>query len=422
MCLLYLLGYMDRVNLGFAKSQMSADLNFSPAVYGFGAGIFFIGYCLFEIPSNLLLERIGARVWIARIMITWGFVAAGMALVRGPWSFYSLRFLLGLAEAGFFPGMVLYLSYWFPPAHRARATALFFTSTAIAGVVGGPASGLLLSLTGVANLKGWQWLFLVEGIPSILVGILVYLFLTDRPAVARWLTEPERDWLTSELARTELPRTANAGHHRYAHLKLAFVDGRFWHLSATYFMMMIGLYGASYWMPVVIKNLTGYSDMKVGMVSAIPYALAIVGMILIGRHSDRKNERRWHVAASCLLSASGFALIPLCHSFGTGICAVSLATIGIWSAIGPFWAVPGEFLHGTAAAGGIAAINSLGCLGGFVGPYLVGLLKGHSSSFAGGMLMIAGALVAGAVLIVNLRSVTAGAPARGFPIEIEGPT
>jgi len=261
----------------------------------------------------------------------------------------------------------------------------------------------LLSLTGVANLKGWQWLFLVEGIPSILVGIVVYFLLTDRPAVARWLTEPERNWLTSELARTELPAIANAGHHRYAHLKLAFVDGRFWYLSATCFMMMIGLYGASYWMPVVIKNLTGYSDMKVGMVSAIPYALAIVGMILIGRRSDRKNERRWHVAASCLLSASGFALIPLCHSFVTGIGAVSLATIGIWSAIGPFWAVLGEFLHGTAAAGGIAAINSLGCLGGFVGPYLVGLLNGHSSGFAGGMLMVAGALVAGAVLIVNLR-------------------
>jgi ACS family tartrate transporter-like MFS transporter len=400
--ILYLLGYLDRVNLGFAQLQMAGDLKFSSTVYGLGAGIFYIGYFLFEVPSNLLLERIGARIWIARIMITWGFVAAGMSLVRGPISFYSLRFLLGVAEAGFFPGMVLYLSYWFPPAHRARATALFFTSTAIAGVIGGPVSGLLLNMDGVSGLRGWQWLFLLEGIPSILVGITVYFFLTDKPADAHWLTEPQRHWLIHELARTA-PPAGQTRSHGYGALRMALLDGRLWLLSGIYFMMMIGLYGVSYWMPRIIKTLTGFTDLKVGMVSAIPYALAVVGMVLIGRQSDRTGERRWHVAGSCLLCAAGFGLLPLCHSFPTGIAACSLATIGIWSAIGPFWAVPGEFLHGTAAAGGIAAINSIGCLGGFVGPYLVGWLKDHSKDFTSGLLMVSGALVAAAAMIVQLR-------------------
>ena len=434
MCFLYLLAYLDRVNVGFAALQMTKDLHFSDTVYGLGAGIFFIGYFLFEVPSNLILQRAGARTWIARIMITWGIVAAAMVFVRGPWTFYVLRFLLGLAEAGFFPGMVLYLSFWFPPAYRARTTALFFTSTALAGVFGGPISGMLLTLDGHAGLKGWQWLFLLEGIPSVIAGFAVYVFLTDRPANARWLTESERTQLEAELERTKIqsqpqPDRPKEKDHSYAPLTkaspasnltivqpasaaspivharftTALLDFRLWLLSSIYFTLMIGLYGVNYWMPKILKSVTHFSDRRVSFTAAIPYAAATIAMVIIGRRSDRTRERRWHVALSCVAAAVGFSLAPFCHSALTVVLAFSLAAIGVWSSVGPFWALPGAFLGGAAAAGGIAAINSIGNLGGFAGPYLMGLLKTLTSNYAFSLWFVAAAMLAGAALVLSVR-------------------
>jgi ACS family tartrate transporter-like MFS transporter len=399
MFLLYVVSYLDRINVGFAALQMNAALHFTPAVYGLGAGIFFFGYCLLEVPSNLILARVGARRWIARIMIGWGIVSACMMFVRTPTSFYALRFLLGVAEAGFFPGMILYLTYWFPAAERARALALFITSTAMAGVIGAPLSGLLLSLGGAAGLAGWQWLFLVEGIPAVLLGLLVLRVLPNGPAEASWLTGREKRWL---LDRLDAERGATERRHGLT-LRQALTSGRVLAFGALYFCLAMGLYGIGFWLPQILKGLSGRSDLAIGLLTAVPYLIGAVGMVLIARHSDRTGERRWHVALSAFVGALGMGASALASGAATSSPALLLATVavaglGIWGALGTFWTLPTAFLSGTAAAGAIALINAVGNIGGFAGPYLIGLVRGSSASFVGALGLLAAALAVAGVL------------------------
>ncbi len=397
--LLYVVAFLDRVNVGFAALQMKADLGLGDAVYGFGAGIFFLGYFVFEIPSNLILERVGPRFWIARIMITWGVISSAMMFVRGEAGFYALRFLLGVAEAGFFPGIVLYLTYWFPAAERARAVALFMTATAMSGVIGGPISGALLELDGFAGLGGWQWLFLLEGLPAIALGFIVLAVLPDGPEHARWLDPEERRWLVARLDE-ERARVERA--HGKLALRGALVDGRVWSLAVLYFALVLGIYGVSLWLPQIVAGLAEMSDFEVGLVSAIPYVVASIGMVVVGTHSDLTGERRWHIAAPAFAGALGFVASAVFAHPVLALAGLSLAALGIWSALGPFWTLPTAFLSGTAAAGGIALVNSVGNLGGFAGPWALGLLKESTGSFAPGLLVLALALVVVAVLALRL--------------------
>jgi ACS family tartrate transporter-like MFS transporter len=397
--LLYIVAFLDRVNVGFAALQMKDDLGFGDAVYGFGAGIFFIGYFLFEVPSNLILERVGPRYWIARIMFTWGVISSAMMFVRGETAFYVLRFLLGVAEAGFFPGIVLYLTYWFPVAERARAVALFMTATAMAGVIGGPISGALLEMDGLAGLDGWQWLFLLEGLPAVALAFVVLAFLTDRPEEAHWLAADERAWLIARLAQERA--TVEQAHGRTA-LRHALLDTRVWSLGLLYFALVLSIYAVSLWLPQIVASLAQMSDFEVGLVSALPYVVASVGMVVVGAHSDRTGERRWHIAAPALVGAVGFAASAAFQHPVLALASLSVAALGIWSALGPFWTLPTAFLSGTAAAGGIAFINSIGNLGGFAGPWALGLIKQATGSFAPGLLLLALSLIVVAALALRL--------------------
>ncbi|HEX5386473.1 MAG TPA: MFS transporter [Gemmatimonadales bacterium] len=406
--LLYLLNYLDRVNVGFAALEMNRDLGFSASVYGFGAGVFFLGYCLFEVPSNLILLKVGARIWIARIMVSWGLVASAMLFVRSPASFYGLRFLLGLAEAGFFPGIILYLTFWYPARERARAYAWFLAAIPISGMIGGPISGALLGLHGWLGLTGWQVLFLLEGVPSVIVGVLVLVLLPDRPADARWLAPAEHAALDAALHED---RARHAGEHDGAHaagahvtsLRHALRDAHVWLLGLVYFLMIVGLYAFGLWLPQLLKSASGLGDFAVGLLSAVPYAVAAAGMVLVGVRSDRAGERHRHVALPALVGAAGFLAAAALHHPVPLIAALSLVALGVLGALGPFWALPTAFLEKRAAAGGIALINSMGALGGFVGPYLLGVVKDRTGSFAGGLVVTALMLVAAAVVVLSLR-------------------
>jgi ACS family tartrate transporter-like MFS transporter len=406
--LLYILNFLDRVNVGFAALEMNRDLGFGPAVYGFGAGVFFIGYCLFEVPSNLVLYRTGARLWIARIMVTWGLAASAMMLVRTPWSFYILRFLLGVAEAGFFPGIIFYLTYWYPARERARAYAWFLAAIPVCGVIGGPISGALLGLDGLLGLRGWQWLFLLEGIPSVLVGIAVLWLLPERPRDARWLPAAERAWLEERLAaeRSE-PVT-----HQIGSLRRTLTDPMVWWLGLSYFLLLVALYGFALWLPQLVKASGDFSNFEVGLITAIPYAVAAVGMVLVGRHSDRTGERHLHLAMPALVGAVGFLAATRSGSTVLLVASLSLCAFGVLGWLGPFWALPTAFLREQAAAGGIALINSMGAFGGFVGPYLIGSIKERTGEFAPGLLLLAGLMATSAVIVLGLRAVaSARAPA-----------
>lgn len=397
--LLYILNFLDRVNVGFAALEMNRDLGFGPAVYGFGAGVFFLGYCLFEVPSNLVLYRIGARLWIARIMVTWGLAASAMMLVHTAWSFYLLRFLLGVAEAGFFPGIIFYLTYWYPARDRARAYAWFLAAIPISGILGGPISGALLGLDGRLGLQGWQWLFLLEGIPSVIVGLLVLALLPDRPRDARWLPAEERIWLESALE-------AERGHPGAGHgvsLRKTVRNPMVWWLGATYFLLVVALYGFALWLPQLIKATGEFTNFQVGVITAIPYAVAAVGMVLVGRRSDRTGERHLHLALPAIAGAVGFIAVTRIGSTGLLIAALSLTAFGVLGWLGPFWALPTAFLKEQAAAGGIALINSMGAVGGFVGPYLIGYVKQRTGSYTLGLLLLAVFLVAGVVIVLGLR-------------------
>ena len=391
--LLYVCAYLDRVNLSFAALSMRRDLGFSGTVYGAGAGLFFISYALFEIPANLVLLRLGPRRWIAIIMIAWGILSSSMALVHSPATFYIARFLLGAAEAGFFPGIILCLTSWFPLAQRARAFALFITAAPVSGVIGAPLSTLLLRLDGVIHLAGWKWLFLGEGLPSILLGIAVVFIITDHPEEAKWLSPPEREWLIAEVA-------AHSHHAQATHLSHAFQSATVWLLSAVYFAMSVGLYAMSLWLPIVIKSITHASDLRVIGLTTIPYALAGLAMLLVARSSDRSGERKWHLVACLIAAAVGFIASAIPASPGLSLAAIFFCTAGVWSGLGPFWSLPTYILRGTAAAAGIAFINSVGAIGGFTGPYIMGIAVDLTHSFHAALL-VTGLLIFLAALIAS---------------------
>ncbi len=397
---LYIANYLDRVNVSFAALQMNRDLGFSATAYGLGAGVFFLGYCLFQVPSNLMLERVGAHRWIGAIMIVWGAIASAMMLVRGVASFYLLRFLLGAVEAGFFPGMILFLTYWFPAAERARAVARFMTAIPLSGLVGGPLSGWLLGWNGIAGLAGWQWLFLLEGLPSVLLGVIALSYLTDRPEQAAWLPPDGRAWLAGRL---QLERQQRPERCRLS-LRGTFVNGVVWRLGLLYFLILVGLYGQGLWLPQLIKGSSRLSDLAVGVLSAAPALAAAVAMVAIAAHSDRTRERHAHVAIPLAAGALGFALTATAlDSPLVATAALSLAAIGFTGALGPFWALPASFLSGTTAAAGIAFINSLGNIAGFASPYVVGAVKDATGGFAGALVTFALLLLAGAALAWTLR-------------------
>ena len=407
--LCYILAYLDRVNVGFAKLQMLKDLSMSDAAFATGAGIFFIGYFFFEVPSNVLLKKFGARMWIARIMISWGVISACMIFVKGEWSFYSMRFLLGLAEAGFFPGVIFYLTLWYPSKLRASRTAWFVAAIAVSGVVGNPISGWIMDkLSGAMNLAGWQWLFLSEGIPSVIVGIWVIFYLDSSIEEAKWLTAEDKALLTNNLIAEDKHKTE----HKLAD---AFKSGKVWVLCAIYFTLMIGLYGIAFWLPTIVKafGIKGY--LGVGLVTAIPYGVAVIGMILLSMHSDKTGERRLHYVFNVTAGAIGLILSGIFASNPTlAIIFLSIGTLGVIGSMPLFWPLPSAFLAGTAAAAGIGIVNSVGNLGGYFGPNIPIWAKLFSSNRSAALYIIAGILMVGAFLTYffvpkNLR-VSVGSP------------
>jgi ACS family tartrate transporter-like MFS transporter len=398
---LYVINILDRTNIGIAKLQMLDDLGMSEAAYGLGAGIFYVGYLLFEVPSNLILHRLGARAWIARILVTWGLISSTMMFVTGPWSFYLLRVLLGVAEAGFFPGIILYLSHWFPARERARAVAKFMTAGVIASLVGNPISGAILEfMNQTGGLAGWQWVFFLEGLPAIALGFITLYYLTDRPAQASWLTEAERNWLAQRMDFEESSR-----HERHGlSLLKALANGRVWLLIAVYFTVAFGDNCYGFYLPSLLKDRFPTSDeFEIGLLAAAPSVLAITGMLLIGAHSDRTGERRWHVAVPAFLAAGGWVLVAFAPSPWLFVLGLGLASTGMKSMLPTFWSLPTAFLSGAAAAGGIALINSVANLGGFLGPNLIGQIKERTGSYSNGLLVIAAFLCVGGLLVLCVR-------------------
>jgi MFS family permease len=395
--LCYICAYLDRVNVGFAKLQMSDALGFSDAVYGLGAGIFFIGYFLFEIPSNLLLHRYGARRCISRIMILWGIISISMLWVETPAMFYFLRFLLGAAEAGFFPGVILYLTYWFPLSRRGRVVALFATAVAIASVIGAPLSSYIMqAMDGVRAWAGWQWLFFLEGLPSVVFGIAAFLYLDDRVADARWLTEAEKARIAADLA-TDIKHVTHTG------ILEALQAPRVWLMSGIYFAFVMGLYGLNFWLPTIVRDLGYESLITIGYVSAIPFGAAAISMVIVGRSADRHQERRWHIVIPALLGAVGLAAsVMLSGTPVLAIAALTLATCGVLSALPQCWSLATTFLGGGAAAAGIALINSFGNLSGFVGPYAIGWIKDATGDTANGVYLLAASVTIGALLVLRV--------------------
>ena len=399
LALLYLIAYLDRLNVGFAALQMNAALGLSSRVYGFGAGIFFLGYFLFEVPSNLALARVGARRWIARIAIVWGLVSIGMLWVRGPLSFYAMRFLLGAAEAGFFPGIMLYFTYWFPSADRARAVAQFSAASMAAGIVGAPLSGALLSLRGLGGLDGWQWLFLVEGIPAVVLGVFALFYLTDRPEDAHWLPADEQAWLIDAMRR-ERDAVARPG---ASSVRTGLFDPMVWRLAVSMFLVVTSGYGFSFFLPQIVKAFSAASDLAVGMWTAIPFLVAAIGMVTVAMHSDRTGERQRHAAACAWLAALGLAASSLMHAPAARFAALSIAAIGLYSFTPPFWSLPTAFLRGDAAAAGIGLINAVGNLGGFLGPYVMGWMKDATGDYRVGLRFLAAAAVVSGILVITGR-------------------
>ncbi len=398
----YIIAYIDRINVGFAKLHLREVLGVSEdkfnSAYGLGAGLFFIGYFIFEVPSNLILQRVGARIWIARIMIVWGIVSASFMFMQGTTMFYVMRFLLGAAEAGFFPGVILYLTYWFPVKDRARTVAMFATGGVLAGVIGSPISGALLDLDGMAGLAGWQWLFLIEAIPAILMGLVVLFVLPNRPQEARWLSPEQKNWIQGRLAE-DAAAAGPAQHHSFTQI---FTSGRVWLLCLIYFLLSVGGYGYELWLPTIIKSFSSTSSFVLGTINAIPYFLAGVAMIFVARYSDRTGERRKVVAMAAVVSAVGFALSAYFKNPYLSMAALSLAFVGLKSTIAPFWAMTTVFLGSTVAAAGIAFINSVGNLGGFAGPYLVGIIKDQTGSNVAALLLLGAALLGMAIFTLIL--------------------
>ncbi|WP_118180462.1 MFS transporter [Paraburkholderia phosphatilytica] len=391
----YVAAYLDRVNVGFAKLQMLSSLHFSEAAYGLGAGLFFIGYFLFEVPSNLLMHRVGARRWIARIMISWAVLTMATAWIRTPVMFYFVRFLLGVAEAGFFPGMILYLTYWFPSHRRGRMVAILMAGIPVSGLLGGPLSGFLMhALNGAGGLEGWQWLFIVEALPSALLGVVVYRWLDDHVADATWLTDEEKRRVQVEIDTDDATRT-------HASVAAVFGSARVWLLCLTLFGIVMGSYAIGFWQPSIIRNTGVHDPLMIGLLTTIPYAAALVSMIVVGRHADNTRERRWHVIVPALTAATGFTL---CAANGDdpllSMAGLTLAVSGVVTALPMFWALPTAFLGGTGAAAGIALINCTGNLAGFVSPTVIGWLKSRTHTLESGLLLTAAMLALSALLVL----------------------
>ncbi len=396
--LMYFFAFLDRVNVGYAALTMNADIGLSAAAYGIGSGIFFIGYVLFEVPSNVMLERFGARIWLARIMISWGLLSGAMAFVQGPVGFYVVRFLLGVAEAGFFPGVIYYLTCWFPGRHRARIMALFLIALPFSSVIGAPLSTSLLGIE-AWGLRGWQWMFLLEALPTVVIGFVVLYALTNRPQEAKWLDAEEKTWLVQEL-RSEAEGHA---HDHRGSLRRALTLPHVWLFGLVYFGILVGLYGFSFWFPQIVASLGRLSNLQVGLATMVPYLAACIVMVWWGRHSDATGERAWHVAAPPLLGAAA-----LCASVWLGepvwvFAALSVAAVGIYSGLPAFWALASTGLSGVAAAGAIALINSLGNLGGFIGPAVIGFTKERTGSYGMSMLLPAACLLLTAVMVFVAR-------------------
>lgn len=402
--LIYVMAYLDRMNVGFAQLQMKESLNFGDTVYGLGAGIFFISYTLFEIPSNLILEKVGAKIWLTRIMITWGIISSAMVLIETPRDFYIFRFFLGVAEAGSFPGLILYFSYWFPEPVRAKFGAVLITATAVSGVIGAPLAGLLLSLDGALGWRGWQWLFLVEGLPSILLGFVLYFWLTDRPAQAAWLSAEEKIWLERAMA-TE--RQIGSSTHAVG-LKRALLHPKIWILAVLYFAVVINYYSISLWLPQWIKNWSGLDNVHTALLTGVPYGVTVLVMIWVGAHADKCRERRWHIAVCGWIAAAGLAYGPYGSTPACSLLAITVAAAGIWSILGPFWALPHAVLKdGAAKASGLALINCIGNFGGFVGPYFIAWLKSATGDFKLAMSILALILAFGVLLVFAIEETKA---------------
>ncbi|KIE87223.1 MFS transporter permease [Acinetobacter pittii] len=396
--LCYFCAYLDRVNVGFAKLQMMSDLQFSEAVYGLGAGIFFIGYFLCEVPSNIVLHKVGARRWIARIMITWGILSGCFAFVQTEWQFYTLRFLLGVAEAGLAPGLLLYLTYWFPSYRRARMTVLWFIAIPISGMIGGPLSGLIMDrMSGVHGWFGWQWMFVIEAIPTVIVGLLVLAVLKDSVQDANWLTQDEKNLVTQELAQD------NQHKEGHASIKEFIADKRLWLLAGIYFCVVMGQYAITFWLPTLIRN-SGISDnWHIGLLTSLPYMCAIVVMILAGRSGDHFQERRWHLIIPMCAGAIALTFATLFASNLTlSLICLCIAASGVLTASSLFWMLPTNFLGGVSAAAGIAAVNSFANLAGFCSPYLIGWVTTNTGSNAIGMFLITAVLIFGASLVLRV--------------------
>ena len=396
---LYFICYLDRINVGFAALTMNKDLGFTASIFALGASCFFWGYCIFEIPSNIVLEKIGARVWIARIMITWGLLSAATAFVTGPWSFAAVRCLLGVAEAGFFPGMILFFTYWFPARYRGRVVASFMAALPIAIALGAPVSTALLELDGIFGLTGWQWVFVGEGVPAALLGVVVLLYLTDRPSAASWLAPEEREWLAAEL-QAERRQVESV---RVFSVLQSLYNPRILALAVVYLGIATASLGLVLFLPQMIKQL-GLSNLMTGFATAIPYVIGTIGMIVWGHVTDRMHERRWNLFAACLLSTVGLIAAGLLNGSYWALVGMSMATIGFYGMKAPFWPLPSTILSGTAAAAGIAAINSIGNLGGIIGPNIVGWIKDSTGSFEAGLYALAAfALLSAVVTLASVR-------------------
>ena len=402
----YFVAYLDRVNVGFAALTMNQDLGLTQSMYGFGAGVFFLAYFLFEVPSNLFLHRFGARKWIARIMFTWGILSGMMAFIPNlarytglgnDHTFYGLRVLLGIAEAGFFPGIIFYLTLWFPSVYRARIIGYFMAAIPFSSVIGAPISGLLLELHGAAGLAGWQWMFIIEALPALVLSVVTYFYLTDRPKEATWLADDERTWLAQRLLAEERQRT-KAAHFSVAG---ALVNRKVLALSLVYFGAAASNYGVGFFLPQIVKGF-GLSHAVTGVVTAIPYVVGTLGMIWYGRRSDRKQERRGHVAVALGIAGAGIAISTALDQPALKMLALSVSAFGVFSSLPVFWTLPTAFLSGASAAAGIAVVNSIGNLAGFAGPYAMGWVKDQTGSYTGGLLLVAGTAALATIIVLAL--------------------
>lgn len=397
--LLYFISFLDRVNVGFAAITMNKELGLSPTAFGLGGGLFFIGYFLFEVPSNLILHRVGARLWIARVMVTWGLISAASAFATGANSFYVLRFLLGVAEAGFFPGIILYLSLWFPTRQRAVAAAWFMAAAPISVALGSPLSGAIMQLPSMFGLSDWQMLYIIEAAPAVILGVVVLKYMTDKPEQAHWLADDERTWLVARLkAEAEAKK---GGHGHTASAWSALKDMRVLALALIYFGTSAGLYTLGLWAPLMIREF-GFTPFQTGLLTGVPSVVAVVAMVWWARHSDRSGERTWHVVIPCVVACIGFVLAGNAVTALFVVLSLVVVNVGISSAKAPLWAMPSTFLSGAGAAAGIAMINSLGNLGGFVGPFAIGWLKNRTGGYAAGLYVVAATLAVSAVVTLLL--------------------